>query len=114
MGLFTDPEEPPGPEALLQRLKESGALLLALFGWATVALGLAEAKGPAWVALVGLVATALERRARAVTLVIEVAAFAFALTVAPPAVREWIWTGALFIGAGRALSFSLRHALPRR
>lgn len=108
MGLFTDPDDPPGPEALWARLKDSGALLLALMGWATVALGLAQREGPVWIALVGLVSAALARRARAVTLVVEVTALGFALTVAPPAAREWIWTGAVLVGAGRVLTFSLR------
>ena len=108
MSAFFDPDAPRGPEALLLRLKEGGTLLFPLMGWAAVALGLAQAEGPSWIALVGLVSSALQRRALALTLAVEILVLSAALTLAPPAAREWMWTGIVLIGVGRTLSFSLR------
>lgn len=108
MPLFTDPDAPSGPEAVLLRLKESGGLLLGLMGWATVALGLAEAQAPLWPTLAGLLAVVLARRAYATTFVIEGAAFALALTLLTGVALDWALVGGALCATGRALSLSWR------
>jgi hypothetical protein len=107
MPLFSDPYAPRGPLAALLHLARYGAVMLGTFGWATVAVGLAKASTFLWlVAAVGWFASLLQSRAYLSSAVVELIALSAAIALVPPALSEWAWTGALFIGVARTATLA--------
>lgn len=107
MPLFSDPRDPPGLRQSGRALAQSGALLLGLFGWCTVGLGLAHFLG--WLAVLaafGLTGAVLQQRSFGLTLAVELTALAAAFAALPEDGLEWAVAGAALILAGRALSFA--------
>jgi hypothetical protein len=110
MPLFSDPRDPPGLRQSGRLLLESGAALLALFGWSTVAFGLARhGAGPAALAGAGFVAAVVQRSFFRATLSLEVILLAAAFAYLPQADLEWAYAGAVLIVGGRSLAFARRR-----
>lgn len=103
MGVFLAAPDPPAARRRLAPLAQAASLLLALFGWALVAIG-ASTHGLAAVALPGLLAAALAARAPRATLVVEALALLAALSVAGGPTAGFFLLGAAFIVVGRALA----------
>lgn len=108
MPLFSDPLEPPGLRSAGRQLLRHGATLLALMGWATLALALAARESTAWwLALPGFLAAVAGARAPVLTGAIEVTLLAAGLALLPAAFLEWSVVSAGLIVAGRALQTAL-------
>lgn len=108
MPLFSDPLEPPSLKAAGRQLLRHGASLLALMGWATLALGLAESGSRVWwLALPGFVAALVGARAPVITAAVEIVLLAAGMALLPEAKREWSVVAAVLIVAGRTLQTAL-------
>lgn len=112
MPLFSDPTEPHGLRQARRQLLRYGALLLALMGWCTLALGLAQ-QGSAvwWLAAPGLLASLFAGRAPKVTAAAEILLLATGLTLLPSAAISWGVTAAalVLLARGAAMAERLRQ-----
>lgn len=104
MPLFSDPAEPPSLRRAGRQLLRHGASLLALMGWSTLALGLADSGSELWwLALPGFLAALVGPRAPLATGVVEVVLLAAGIALLPATHLEWSVVAAALVLFGRAL-----------
>lgn len=108
MPLFSDPLEPPSLRSAGRQLLRHGASLLALMGWATLALGLAERGDRLWWLVVpGFAAALLGARFPKASAALEVTVLAAGIALLTGPLLEWALVAALLIVAARALQIAL-------
>lgn len=108
MPLFSDPLEPPSLRSAGRQLLRHAASLLALMGWSTFALGLAESGGRAWwLTIPGFLASLFGARFPIASLLVEIALLAAGLALLPAHAFEWGVVGAALVLVARALQITL-------
>ncbi len=108
MPLFSDPLEPPSLRGAGRQLLRHAASLLALMGWSTLALGLAQGGSRLWwLALPGFLAALVGRRAPLGSGVVEISLLAAGLALLVDAQLDWGIVAAALVLCGRALQAAL-------
>lgn len=108
MPLFSDPLEPPSLKSAGKQLLRHSASLLALMGWATLSLGLANTGSRAWwIGLPGFVASLVGRRYPVASAVSEITLLAAGLALFPTVLNEWGLVGASLVLVARGIHLTL-------
>lgn len=105
MPLFSDPMEPPSLRQAGKQVLRHAASLLAMMGWATLALGLAQHGSELWwLSLPGLFAALFAVRFPRASGVLEVVLLSAGLALLPEVAASWGITAAVLVMVGRALA----------
>lgn len=100
--------EPPSLRQASRQVLRHGASLLAMMGWATLALGLAQHGSELWwLSLPGLLAALFSMRFPRTTGALDIVLLSAGLALLPEGAMSWGITAAVLVMLGRALSVAL-------